>query len=202
MRMSWPTLVTTACLVAIAITPDSAIAGNSPVALPDSGSSSLSDTFSPTRQLLNGTASATRISHELIETLRSLQSRQQVSAVSNRSIQISPEQIGTIGAATYVEAATDESIKALEQQLMKEIIGLDVTISTLEPSPQNLAIAINASNELVADLSSEQLAKAVESPTFMALLQMLSAANRSVDSSRTTAIEANESVNILKISRQ
>jgi len=182
------------------------MAGNSPVALPDSGSSGLSDTFSPPRRLprplLNGTAAATRISHELVETLRSLQSRQQVNAISNQSIQISSEQIGTIGAATYVEAATEESIEALEQQLMEEIIGLNVVISTLEPSPQNLKIAIEASNELVADLSSQQLAKAVESPTFMALRQMLSAASRSEDGGRATAMEAHESVNILKIDRR
>ena len=152
MQMSWPTLAVTACL-AIAVAPHSAMAGNSPVALPDSGNSGLSDTFSPPRRLLNGTAAATRISHELVETLRSLQSRQQVNAINNQSIQISPEQIGMIGAATYVEAATDESIRALEQQLMEEIIGLNLTVSTLEPSPRNLEIAIEASNELVADLS-------------------------------------------------
>ena len=196
-------LLAAACLLSSIAFSSEAIAGNAPVALPESGSSGISDTFSPQRRLLNRTAFADRISHELIETLQSLQSRQQVDAISNQSIQISAEQLGTIGAATYVEAAIDTSLAALEQQLMAEIEGLNIAISALEPSPRNLSIAIESSNELVAGLSSEQLAKAVQSPTFMALLQMLSAANRSVDTDRTVAaIEDHGSVNILKISRR
>lgn len=168
-------LLALVCLsMAELIHPAGVIAGDKPVALPDSGSSGLGDTFSPAPRNASGSRTSARISRELAEALQLIQTRQSVASVNGRSLALSPEEVAAIVDAV----STGADIEALEQSLNKEMGGLDLKISALAVSPENLSMAVKANNELVLSLDSEQLAAAVESPIFIALLRLLEAANQ------------------------
>ncbi len=184
------------CLSTITgIAPRSAIAGDRPVAQPDSGSSGLSDTFSPHRRLLNGTAVSARISAELATVLQRIQASQSVASVAGKTLAISAEQISTI-----VSAVATERAETLEQQLTAEMDGLEIEIAVLDVSAQNLSSAIASTNNLVAALDSDQLISATESPTFMALLQLISSANQAVVVESTTVADKNRETVLLQMS--
>ena len=192
MRLIKFSLLALACLAATEIIcPASAIAGDRPVALPDSGSSSISDTFSPEPR--NAARVTARISQELAETLQMLQSRQAVDSVNGRLLSLSSEEVAAISAAL----STGTDLEILEQQLQMEMGGLNLKISALDISPNNLAAAMKATNELVLSLNSEQLAAATESHIFIALLRFLEAANQAADEKELDAILAESSSMIL-----
>ncbi len=171
------------------IHPSGAIAGDKPVALPDSGSSSISDTFSPERRGDNGSRTTDRISRELAEALRMIQTRQSVASVNGQQLLLSSEELTTLSAAV----STGVDIEALEQQLKMEMGGLELEISALTVSPDNLAAAVQATNEVVLSLNSEQLAAAIGSPIFIALLRLLKAANQTTVESDVREMSSQES---------
>jgi len=64
------------------------------------------------------------------------------------------------------------AVSALEQQILAET-GLMIDIDILSISERNYKTAVEASNRIVRQLNSEQLAAVFESPTFIALLKLL-----------------------------
>lgn len=191
-------LLTLAGLLTVeAVIPAQSWAGYAPVALPDSGSSGLGDTFSPSLDLRRNAALATRISTELTSTLETLQSRQSVSSIQGKPLSISSEAVAAIAAAAN-RSGTDTI--DLEQQLKAET-GIDIDVTVLTVSGRNLQRAIATTNSLIKSLSSEQLAAAVKSPTFIALLQLLNAANQSVDDETgVIVLEGSDAIGILQMS--
>ncbi|MGC1305866.1 MAG: hypothetical protein WA885_01465 [Phormidesmis sp.] len=190
-------LLALTCLsVAEIVSPAQALAGDKPVALPDSGSSSISDTFAPGRDL-NRSVVAARIDGELASALQSIQSTQSVSSVGGRTLSLSPDQLAILAAA-----AAGNDIEALERQLIAEMGGLEIDVSVLEVSSGNLVSAVNAANQLVTSLDSTQLAAAIESPTMMALLRMLGAANQALSEvgDRIPPSQPGSTIGILQIS--
>lgn len=77
----------------------------------------------------------------------------------------------------------------LERKLSAELGGADVDLSPLGTSQAEVAIALEAANEFILSLDSEQLEGAVRSPTLTALLQMLSTANQSAADSETIVLK-------------
>lgn len=172
-----------------------AIAGDRPVAQPDSGSSGLSDTFSPQRHSLDETTLSARISGELATVLQRIQANRSVSSVEGKTLSISADQISTI-----ISAVSTKRAVALEQQLTTEMNGLEIEIAVLDISAQNLSSAIASTNDLLATLNSDQLISATESPTFTTLLQLISSANQAVVLESTTGEEENRETVLLKMS--
>ncbi len=197
MRLIKFSLLALVCLAAIEIIyPTGAIAGDKPVALPDSGSSSISDTFSPEPR--NAARVTARISQELAETLQMIQTRQAVASINGRSLALSPEEVTAITSAL----STGTNLELLEQQLQVEMGGLNLKISALEISPNNLSAAVKATNELVLSLNSEQLAAATDSPIFIALLRLLESANQAADERDRDAVLAESGLlSLLQMSR-
>lgn len=176
--------------------PPVAIAGDRPVALPDSGSSGLGDTFSPEDRDRAAKTTA-QISRQLAETLQQIQMRQSVESVGGQTIALSSETLEAIAAAVSTEVDLD----LLAQQLTTELGGLPLEISALEVSSNNLAVAVDAMNELVLSLDSEQLAMAVKSPVFISLLRLLEAANRADDEDSLVTVSGDRPNRLLQVRR-
>ncbi|MGB3299320.1 MAG: hypothetical protein WBA76_13705 [Phormidesmis sp.] len=191
-------LLTLAGLLTVeAINPAQSWAGYAPVVLPESGSSGVGDTFSSDLDLKRIAALSTRISTELASALKTLQSRQSVSSIQGKTLSISPEAIAAIIAAA--DRSGTDTID-LEERLKAET-GIDIDVDSLAVSGRNLESAIITTNGLIKSLSSEQLAAVVKSPTFMVLLQLLNAANQSVDDEVSTIfLEGSETIGILQMS--
>ena len=190
-------LLALACLTTLdIICPAGAIAGDRPVALPDSGSSGLGDTFSPEEREYSSKTTA-QISRKLAETLQQIQTRQSVESVGGQTIALSSEELDAIAAAVSTEIDLD----ALEQQLIAEMGGLALEVSALEVSPDNLAAAVDAMNKLVLSLDSEQLALAVKSPIFISLLRLLEAANQATDEDSLATVSGEIANRLLQVKR-
>ena len=186
-------LLALACLTTLdIICPAGAIAGDRPVALPDSGSSGLGDTFSPEEREYSSKTTA-QISRKLAETLQQIQTRQSVESVGGQMIALSSEELNAIADAVSTEIDLD----SLEQQLTTEMGGLALEISALEVSPDNLAAAVDAMNKLVLSLDSEQLAMAIKSPVFISLLRLLEAANQATGEDGNFATVSSDRANRL-----
>ena len=113
---------------------------------------------------------AARIRTDLWMSLRGIQSEQQVASIGGRVLSMSTRQVDTMLTAVSADETTVEtSLSALQQQLSSEIEDIQMEISLLDPSTDNLATAISSVNELVLSLDSAQLSVVIESPTFMAL---------------------------------
>lgn len=182
-------LLALACLTISEVTASSsAIAGDRPVAAPDSGSSGISDTFL-TGEVKNDSVTTARISRGLAEALEQIQLRQSVESLGGSAIALSSDDLALVSDAV----STEIDLGALEQQLMAELGGLEIEISALEVSSRNLASAVKNMNELVLSLDSEQLAAAIESPTFMSLLRLLEAANEAADEEGNLAVVSDDS---------
>lgn len=125
---------------------------------------------------------AARIRADLWMSLRGIQSEQQVASIGGRVLSISSVQVATILTAVSADETTSEgALSALQQQLSSEIEDIEIEVSLLEPSVDNLAAAVSSVNELIVSLNSAQLAVVIESPTFIALLRTLGAANKSLE---------------------
>lgn len=181
-------------LVAEVTLPGRAIAGRAPVALPESGSSSSGDTFSPGSE--QAAVLSERIGGAVNNTVQTIQSSQEVPSVGNRTLSISSEKLNVIIAAI---SNTGSDIKILEEQISEEM-GVEIELSVLGTSSRELNEAIASVNALIRDLNGEQLAAAVESPTFMALLKMLGNANQAVTDGSDDLIVPGSPMGIVKIS--
>lgn len=175
-------LLTLLCLLsaeAVFIRP--AAAGRAPVALPESGSSGLGDTFSPAARPPQGDANqilSSRIYSGITNALRTLQQRESVPSVGGQNLPISSEQLAQIETSFLGrEGGTGFQLNELEQQLASDLGGNVIKVSLLGNSSSDLAAAIESANALITSLNSEQLAAATKSPTFMALLQLLNSGN-------------------------
>lgn len=175
--IKFPLLILLCLLSAEAAFIRPAAAGQAPVALPDSSSGGLGDTFSPAENSTSGDAS-NRIYSGIANALSSLQQLGSVSSVDGQNLPISSAQLAQIEASLLGrEGETSPQLTALGQQLSSGLGGKVVEISLLSNSPSNLAAAIESVNALIMSLNSEQLAAAAKSPTFIALLQLLNGGN-------------------------
>lgn len=153
-------------------------AGKTPVTLPDSSGTGVSDTLSPFATS-GGGAIASQISQGIAAALQTLQTERSVPSVGDTTLPLSSETVGTISMAAA--SGTNSDITALEQ-LLSEEVGAAIDVSVLETSPENLRTATAAINEVVVGLSSEELAAAIDSPTFMSVLQLFKGANEAIAS--------------------
>lgn len=154
-----------------------AFAGITPVLPPDASGSGLGDTFSNP-----GFSNRSKISctnNGVVNTLRDIQQRQSVPSVSGRELSISPMQINNIQSLLSGDRPTADRLGALAQQVKSET-GIDVEISRLGLSSNELQTAISSANELVSALDSQQLSAAAESPAFMTLLQLIKGGNETM----------------------
>ncbi len=154
-----------------------AFAGIVPVLPPDASGSGLGDTFSNPGFSKRSNVSCTN--NGVVNTLRGIQRRQSVPSVSGREISVSPGQIDNIQSLLLGDRPTTDRLGALAQQVKNET-GIDVEISRLGLSSNELRTAISAANELVSALDSQQLLAAAESPAFMTLLQLIKGGNESM----------------------
>ena len=166
-----------------AVMPPRAMAGSTPVALPDSSVTGVSDGFAPAAETSSSSATpaqvAAQINTGVTTVLVKIASEGTVSSVGGRSLAISPQQVSTIAA---VLSATGNDVQpaivALEQQLSSELAGKSIEITVLASSASDLSSAITSANDIILSMSRAELIAAIESPTFMALVQVLGAANQ------------------------
>ncbi len=157
--------------------PRLAQAGTTPVTLPDASSTGVSDTLLPTVTTADQEIAA-QISQGIAAALQTLQTNSSVPSVGDTTLLLPPEIVAAISAASA--GSTNSDITALEQ-LLSEEVGAAIDVSVLATSPENLRAAIEAINELVIGLSSEELAAAINSPAFMSVLHLLKGANEAID---------------------
>lgn len=176
-----------------------ALAGSAAISQPGTVTG---DSYSPTGA--TGAVITARIGSGMVSTLRTIQAQESVISVGGRTLSISPEQVATIAAVlSSTGPEVEPAIAVLEQQLSDEMGGLDIDVSVLGSSSGDLSTAIENANELILSLNSEQLAAAIESPTFMALLRVLGAANQALTDDGETVLVLEEGggiVGILSIS--
>ena len=154
-----------------------AFAGRTPVLSPDSSGAGMSDTFANPGFSRRSKLSCTN--NGVVNTLRDIQQSRSVPSVSGREIPISPVQIDNIQSLLSGDRPTTDRLGALAQQVKSET-GIDVEISRLGLSSNELKTAISSANELVSALDSQQLSAAAESPALMTLLQLLKGGNESM----------------------
>ncbi len=77
----------------------------------------------------------------------------------------------------------------LERKLSAELGGVEVDLSPLGNSQEEVAIALEAANEFILSLNSEQLEEAVRSPTLISLLQTLSTAQQNTSNSEAAILK-------------
>ena len=158
-----------------------AAAGRAPVALPESGSSGLGDTFSPSARPPQGDTGqilSSRIYSGITNTLRTLQQRESIPSIGGQNLPISSEQLAQIETSFLGrEGGTGSRLSDLEQRLASDLGGRVIKVSLLGNSSSDLAAAIDSTNALIMGLNSEQLAAATKSPTFMALRELLNSGN-------------------------
>ena len=153
-----------------------ALAGVAPVVIPDSSASGLGDTFSNP-----GASRKNKLSCDnngVVNTLRDIKQSESVSSVNGEELSIAPNQINSIE-SLLSDRPTNAELDGLAQQVANET-GVDVEISRLDLSSNDLRNAISSANELVSALDGEQLAAAADSPALMALLQLLKGGNASM----------------------
>lgn len=211
--IKFPLVALLGLLAAESIMAPHAMAGSTPVALPDSGSSGVSDSFAPSatpspsgssvsRSDADGTMLPTRIGSGALTTLRTIGARQFVRSVGGQTLSISPQQVSSISSVLSAnDADIGPAISVLEQQLSAELGGLALDISLLGSSTDNLSTAITAANQFILSLDSTQLAAAIESPTFMAMLEVLGGANQAlIDDDDDIFVEGGAAVGIPRLS--
>jgi len=171
------------CGTGVVMTPR-AMAGSTPVVLPGSSTTGVSDGFAPGGNAPSSTPAqvSAQINSGVITVLAKISSQEEVSSVGGRTLDISPQQLSTI---TAVLSATGSEVQpaivALEQQLSSELGGKAIDIAVLASSAGDLASAVTAANDLILSMNRAELIAAIESPTFMALLQVLGAASQPAD---------------------
>ena len=171
-------LVALLCLLGAEATASrQALAGVTPVVIPDSSASGLGDTFSSPGFSNKQKTSCTN--NGMVNALRDIQQSESVSSVSGRELSITPEQIDSIESLLSGDRPTTAELDSLAQQIANET-GIDVEISRLGLSSNDLQNAIGSANELVSALDSQQLAAAADSPALMTLLRLLKGGNESM----------------------
>ena len=166
------------CLTgAEAIASNQALAGVTPVLIPDSSGSGLGDTFSSPGFSNRSKLSCTN--NGVVNTLREIQRNESVPSVSGRELSISPDQIDNIQSLLSGDEPTAAQLDDLAQQVADET-GIGVEISRLGLSSNELKTAITSANDLVRALDSQQLAAAADSPALMTLLQLLKGGNETM----------------------
>lgn len=168
---------------ALAILPTSrAMAGTAGVTPPDSGGVNVGDSFAPPAaddadsgsSASNNNNTPAAISNAIAVVLETIETTQSVTSPTGEPMPLTSAQAETITAAlTATGADIEPAIAALEQQLSAELGGLGIEIEVVGPSPANLEVAIAAANALIDSLSSAELAAALESPTFVAIRNIL-----------------------------
>ncbi len=175
--------------------PKLAQAGSTAVTFPDSSGAGVSDTLSPFA-LSADRAIADQISQGIATALQTLQTEQSVPSIGDTTLALSPETVAAISAAAANGTRSDAAVL---EQLLSEEIGVAINVSILETSPEKLRAAIAAINGVVTGLSSEQLAAAISSPTFMSVLQLLKNANEAIKDGNTSQTSV-PSLGILQLS--
>lgn len=154
-----------------------ALAGVTPVLIPDSSGSGLGDTFSSPGFSNRSKLSCTN--NGVVNTLRDIRRSESVSSVSGRELSVSPSQIDSIQSLLSGDRPTATQLDDLAQQVSNET-GIDVEISRLGLSSNELRTAIRSANDLVNALDSQQLSAAADSPALMTLLQLLKGGNENM----------------------
>lgn len=167
-------------IAAEAALPTGAIAGRVPVT-PSDASNAVGDTFSPARPAPTGATLAGQINNGVLNALRTIQARNSVATVNGEYLFISPSKVDTLtaalSAAEAVEIAERLNLETLEAQIADEMGGLEVDLTLLGTAESEVETAIETTNRFIEGLSREQLMLAINSPTLMALLQLLRAAD-------------------------
>ena len=167
-------------IAAEAALPTGAIAGRVPVTPPDA-SNAVGDTFSPARPAPTGATLAGQINNGVLNALRTIQARNSVATVNGEYLFISPSKVDTLtaalSAAENVEIGERINLETLEAQIADEMGGLEVDLTLLGTAESEVETAIETTNRFIEGLSREQLMLAINSPTLMALLQLLRAAD-------------------------
>ena len=153
-----------------------AFAGSTPVALPDSGSSGVSDNFTPVPAVLD-----TTIEEGALSTLQAFDQSDSVPTVGGASLPISSQQISVI--QNSLQSGGNANLSQLQQQLSNELGNPQIiTVSRVGNSPGEVQSAVQSVNSLIRGFDSQQLAAAAESPTFMSMLQLLRNASATLNS--------------------
>ncbi|MEL6901614.1 MAG: hypothetical protein AAFP07_11725 [Cyanobacteria bacterium J06606_4] len=178
------------CFTAVEVMkPYQAIAGSIPVFPPD-GSSAVGDSFAPTDEGSSAgntgskVGTAGQIRGAALNIVRAVEANGSVPSVGGRSLPISEQQLAVVKAALSATGAdVQPAITALTQQLASELgaSGLELDISMIGSSPADLSTAVAAANNLIMNMSTAQLAAAIDSPTFILILAILEAAANSAE---------------------
>lgn len=195
------------CLLLVDVTaPSKAIAGNVPAGdtAVDGAAIGVDGSFAPEASSGGGiTATPSEVSASVSGSLSGLQSSQSVTSVTGAQLSISPAQLSVITAALSATGG-DIQLTALGNQIAAELGGdLSVDVSVVSSSSNNLQSAISAANSLINSLTSEQLEAAMESPTFMALRQVLAAAAGDAENAEGLEVEGggNAGLPVLSLAR-
>jgi hypothetical protein len=196
--LKFPLLALILLFITEAVLPGRAIAGSEPVVIPDAATTTLGDTLLE-QTLFPGLEQTVDVSAQIggavANTVQTLQSNEEVPSINGRTLSISSEKLDVIAAAIS-NAGFD--IEILEEQLSEEM-DLEIELSVLGTSSDELEEAIKAVNELIVGLDREHLITAVESPTFMALLKMLGNANQAVTGDSDEFLVEGSAIGIVKI---
>ncbi|CAN5591433.1 hypothetical protein BH23CYA1_BH23CYA1_05210 [soil metagenome] len=187
--IKFPLFALLCAIAAEAVLPTGAIAGRVPVTPPGAGNA-VGDTFSPTRPAPTGTTLAGQINNGVLNALRTIQARNSVATINGKYLFISPSKVDTLtaalSAAEGIEIGERLNLELLEEQIADEMGGLEVDLTLLGTSESEVETAIETTNRFIEGLSREQLMLAINSPTLMALLQLLRAADEAANGSPIT----------------
>ena len=172
------------CLLLVDVTaPSKASAGNVPAGdtAVDGAASGVDGSFAPAEAdgASGGvTVTPAAVSGSVSNSLLSLQRTQSITSVTGAELTMSPAQLSVITAAFSATGGDIQpALTALSNQLSAELGGdVAVDVSVVSSSANNLISAISAANTLINSLTSVQLEAAMESPSFMAVRQVLAAA--------------------------
>lgn len=197
------------CLLLVDVTaPSKAIAGNVPAGdtAVDGAAIGVDGSFAPEASSGGGiTATPSEVSASVSGSLSGLQRSQSVTSVTGTQMPMSPAQLSVIAAALSTTGSdVQTALTALSNQLSAELGGdLSIDVSVVSSSSNNLSLAIAEANALINSLTSEQLAAAMESPTFMALRQVLAVAAGDAENAEGLDVEGggNAGIPVLSLAR-
>lgn len=149
-------------------------AGQTPVVLPDSSSAGVGDSLaqaygdSRTDGAVQG-----QINRAVVATVETIRAQRAVPTVAGNFIAVPQQTIDLIvDAMEATGAAVEPAMTAVARQLARE--GVQGSVSLLGDTPSDYDSAVQSMNAFIDGLNSEQLGRALASPTLMTLHKMLS----------------------------
>ena len=173
-----------------------AIAGSSPV-LPEDSSNAVGDNFGPPIE-----RPRTTIEDSAVDTVDSIQRGSSVPTVDGSSVPVSPEVVSIIRDSLQSETSggLSDGLFQLEQQIANELGSREIELSRVSTT-DGIRPAVQSANDIINGLTSEQIAAAAESPTFLSLLQILRNANATLNGDPSILFEdGNEEFGLFRLS--